>query len=166
MTFADIPQGAAVFVDANVLIYHFTGHSQFGQVCTDLFTRIEQGDIRGVTSSHMLSEIAHRLMTIEAAQTFGWPFAGIAYRLRRQPDQVQQLTQFQQAVDEVLASDIDVLPVTGQLISIAAAISRQTGLLSNDALLIAVMRQHGMAHLASNDADFDRVPGITRYMAG
>jgi len=30
-------------------------------------------------------------------------------------------------------------------------------------LVVAVMRDHGLTHLASHDADFDRVPGITRY---
>ena len=37
------------------------------------------------------------------------------------------------------------------------------GLLSGDALILAVMQTHGLTHLASNDADFDRVPGIVRY---
>jgi hypothetical protein len=27
----------------------------------------------------------------------------------------------------------------------------------------AMMRDHGLISLASNDSDFDRVPGITRY---
>jgi predicted nucleic acid-binding protein len=31
------------------------------------------------------------------------------------------------------------------------------------ALIIAAMRIHGLAKLASADSDFDRVPGITRY---
>jgi len=42
-------------------------------------------------------------------------------------------------------------------------ISRQTGLLTNDALVVSTMQANGLTHLASNDADFDRVPGITRY---
>jgi predicted nucleic acid-binding protein len=36
-------------------------------------------------------------------------------------------------------------------------------LLHNDALIVAVMRHHGLTNIASEDADFDRVPGITRY---
>jgi predicted nucleic acid-binding protein len=28
---------------------------------------------------------------------------------------------------------------------------------------VAVMQANGLTKLASNDADFDRVPGITRY---
>ena len=37
------------------------------------------------------------------------------------------------------------------------------GLLTNDGLIVAVMQAHGLTKIASNDADFDRVPGLTRY---
>jgi len=30
-------------------------------------------------------------------------------------------------------------------------------------LIVAVMQANGLTNLASNDADFDRVPGLTRY---
>ena len=36
MTFADLKSGDAVFVDANILIYHFTNHPKYGVSCTDL----------------------------------------------------------------------------------------------------------------------------------
>ncbi len=39
----------------------------------------------------------------------------------------------------------------------------QHALLSGDALVVAVMHERGFTHLASHDADFDRVPGLTRY---
>jgi predicted nucleic acid-binding protein len=55
------------------------------------------------------------------------------------------------------------LPITAHLVSLAADVSRQFGLLCNDALIVATMRHEGLTNLASNDTDFDRVPGITRY---
>jgi predicted nucleic acid-binding protein len=48
-------------------------------------------------------------------------------------------------------------------VSAAAAITQQVGLLSGDALVVAVMQEHGLVNLASHDADFDRVPGLRRY---
>jgi len=53
--------------------------------------------------------------------------------------------------------------VTGAQASIAADLSSQHGLLSSDALVAAVMQGHGLTCVASHDADFDRVPSITRY---
>ncbi|MCR4413828.1 MAG: PIN domain-containing protein [Thermoguttaceae bacterium] len=55
------------------------------------------------------------------------------------------------------------LAIDGRLIAEAGDASRRTGLLTNDALVVAVMQRHGLTHLASHDADFDRVPGLTRY---
>ena len=66
----------------------------------------------GFTSAHVLSNAAHRILTLEALGRFGWPAAGIAQRLGRHPDEVRQLTRFRQAVDEVPAFGIHVLPIT------------------------------------------------------
>jgi len=56
---------------------------------------------------------------------------------------------------------VAVLPVTDALLSTASNLSIQFGLLMNDALCIAVMRNQGIDQIASNDADFDRVPGVS-----
>ena len=74
-----------------------------------------------------------------------------------------QLTRFRQVVDGIPGLGVQVLPITMRLVSVAAAISGEYGLLSGDALVVAVMREHGLVNLASHDADFDRVPGLTRY---
>src|SRR5262249_12537927 len=114
-------------------------------------------------STHVLSEVAHRLMTLEACALFGWPFAGIAQRLRQHPREVQTLTRFRQALQEVPRYRLQVLPIPTHLIDLAAGVSHQTGLLHNDALVVTVMQANGLTKLASRDADFDRVPAITRY---
>jgi predicted nucleic acid-binding protein len=76
---------------------------------------------------------------------------------------VQQLAGFRRAVDEVPRFGIQILTIPASSISAAALVSQQTGLLSNDALIVAVMRGNGLNHLASHDDDFARVPGLTRY---
>jgi predicted nucleic acid-binding protein len=163
MTFADIPNGAQVFLDANTLIYHFTAHPDFGSPCSDLLDRVDRTEIAGSTAAHVVSEMAHRLMTIEASQIYGWPFAGIARRLRRHWSEVRNLPAFRAAVDEVRNSQIHVYPVDVNLVADATLLSQQFGLLSNDALLAAVMQHHGLVNLASADSDFDRVPWISRF---
>lgn len=163
MIFADLADGAAVFVDANTLIYHFQPHPVFGPACTDLVERIERQHLVGFTSTHIVAELSHRLMTLEACSHFGWPFAGIVPRLRQHPLQVQTLTRFRQAIQEIPRYHFQVLIVPPGLLDAAAAVSQQTGLLTNDALLVAVMRANGLTNLASNDTDFDRVPGLVRY---
>ncbi|MFI5455510.1 MAG: type II toxin-antitoxin system VapC family toxin [Isosphaerales bacterium] len=60
-------------------------------------------------------------------------------------------------------SRIQVLNIPTTLILSAVVLSQQIGLLSNDALIVAVMQANGFTKLASHDADLDRAPGLTRY---
>jgi predicted nucleic acid-binding protein len=163
MTFADLLAGDPVFVDANTLVYHFQPHPVLGSVCSALIKRLELREVAGFTSSHVVAEVAHRLMTLEAMKRFGWPAPGIVPRLRKHPGEVQKLTDFRQAIEKIPLLHFRILDVTQAFIEKATEISQQTGLLTNDAVIVAVMRAHGLTKLASHDADFDRVPGLTRY---
>ncbi len=71
MTFAQIPPGVAVFFDANSLIYHFTSDPSYGAACTQLVKRVELQQLHGFTSAHVLADVAHRLMTLEAIKLLG-----------------------------------------------------------------------------------------------
>jgi predicted nucleic acid-binding protein len=163
MTLDDVPPGASIFLDSNILVYHFAPHSTVGTACTALVKRIGTAEIQGFTSIHVLAEVTHRLMTIEAMQRLGWPAAGLAARLRKHRSEIPRLTIYRDAIADLPQSGINVLQVTEHLLRQATDASRQYELLTGDALIIAVMRQHGLTNLASHDADFDRVPGVTRY---
>ena len=63
----------------------------------------------------------------------------------------------------MLRSKIQVLTIAPALLAAGAVLCRQVGLLTNDGLIVAVKQANGLTSLASNDADFDRVPGLTRY---
>ena len=163
MTFADIPAASAVFLDANTFIYHFAPDPILASPCTDLLIRAKKQEVEGYTSTHVISEVAHRLMTIEAIKTFGWPVAGIVSRLQKHPAEVMKLSAFRAAIQEIPQFGLHVLTITPDLLDAGAAVSQQSGLLSNDALIVAVMQRHGLSNLASHDHGFDRVPGIARF---
>ncbi len=163
MNFSAVPSGTSLFVDANVFVYAIAEDPKYGKPCIDLLERIELGDLRGMISAQVLSEVAHRLMTLEACETFAWPYAGIAQRLRRHPAELRKLAKFRAALSEIVAVGIQVVAVAQGHVLRAAELSQQHGLLSNDASILAVMEDQGLTHLASNDSDFDRVTAITRY---
>jgi predicted nucleic acid-binding protein len=163
MIFTNLALGATVFLDANTIVYHFSQHQRYGAPCTELLERIARQELVGHTSIHVLGEVAHRLMALEAIDRFGWPGTGIANRLRRHPVEVQQLTRFRLAIDEIPLFGIQVHTVTFSLLSTALVLCQTHGLLTNDALIVALMQANSWSNLASEDADFDRVPGITRY---
>ncbi len=102
-------------------------------------------------------------MTLEAIAVNHWPQAGIAARLRKHHDVIPKLTVFRQAIAAMPKLGVGVIPVTQPLLEAATLLSQQFELLTGDSLVVAVMQSHGLTNLASTDADFDRVPGITRY---
>jgi predicted nucleic acid-binding protein len=144
-------------------VFHFTAHPSLGVNSTELIDRIQQRDLIAFVSTPVLTEVAHRLMLIEASAAQGWPLAGALKRLQRSPTVFRVLTQFRLSLAELLQKGVQVLAVTPQDVLTAASISQQAGLLSNDALIVAVMQAHGLTKLASHASDFDRIPRITRY---
>jgi predicted nucleic acid-binding protein len=163
MTFADLATGDAVFVDANTLIHLFQPHPQLGPFCQQLFQRIDNQDLAGFTSSHVVSEVSHRLMTVEAHRALNWPIPGIGNRLRTNPHEVQKLSLFRRAVEQIAQSRLQILTITPPVLVAAAAHCQRLGLLTNDAVTVALMQAHGLSKVASSDSDFDRVPGLMRY---
>jgi predicted nucleic acid-binding protein len=158
MIFDDLLAGTSLFIDANPLVYYFAADPLFGAACARLMARVGNQEIQAYTSTHVWSEAVHKLMAVEAATQFGWK-SKLVQHLKQQPDKVQQLTRFRQAIQQLPQLGIQVLTIAPALIDAGALVSQQTGLLTNDALLVAVMQAHGLTNLASHD----RVPGIARY---
>jgi predicted nucleic acid-binding protein len=163
MTFVSIPPGAAVFLDANTLIYQFASDPTYGSACTQLIKRVELNDLAGFTSAHVLADVAHRLMTLEAIILKGWPIAGIAACLRKHHVEIPNLSVHRQAIARIQLLGIQVLPVGFDAVQAATLLSQQHQLMTGDALVVATMQGHGLTYLASRDVDFDRVSGLTRF---
>jgi predicted nucleic acid-binding protein len=163
MTFQDLVAGDAVFVDANTFIQQFQPHPVLGPFCDQLAQRIDNLELQGFTSTHVLGEVTHRLMTTEACTSLGYLQTGVGNRLRTHPHDVRKLHAFRRALDHAVQSNLQILTVTPATLVTAADICQQVGLLTNDALIVALMQAHALTKLASSDKDFDRVPGITRY---
>lgn len=163
MTFADLVPGDIVFVDANIFVYYFAPDPILQVPCGQFLQQIENQEIQAYTSSHVLAEAAHRLLTLEARTRFGWSSGKVVQRLKQNPSSMQQLTQFRTALERIAQSRILVLPASSALLVTAAGFCQHPGLLITDALSVALMQANGLTKLASDDRDFDRVPGLTRY---
>jgi predicted nucleic acid-binding protein len=163
MILADLLAGDSVFVDANTFIFHLGPHATFGPACSQLIQRIENQELQGFTTTHVLGEVAHQLMIVEATAVGGWVPGKVKRRLKQQPAVLQQLTRFRVAIETILQSKIQVLTIPPSWLSHALVLSQQHGLLMNDALILAAMQATRLTKIATEDADFERVPGITRY---
>ena len=102
-------------------------------------------------------------MTLEAMRLNAWPPTALAARLRKHHAEIPKLHIYRDAIASIRHLGIQVLAVTQPVVESASVLSGQDDLLTGDATIVALMQQHGLAHIASNDADFDRVAGITRW---
>ncbi len=156
-----VPAGTPIFLDANIFIYHFTGVSRQS---TALLSRCEAGQVRGITGVHILAEVGHRLMAIEAVRKGLVAPGNVAGKLRAHPEIVRALTDYQADLDTMLAIGIQVLSLGPDDFVASADIRRTTGLLTNDSLSVAMLRRERLGALATSDPDFQRVPGLRTYL--
>jgi predicted nucleic acid-binding protein len=160
MILNDLPRGALVFIDANIFVYHFSGVSA---ECRTLLKRVERKELRASTGAHIILEVLHRLMTIEAISkgliTPGQP----AKKLKQNPDVIKQLLDYAKCVSEIGSLNIRVHPVTARQIRISEAIRSSCGMMTNDSVTAAMMSSYGITKVASLDSDLQRAAGISLY---
>jgi predicted nucleic acid-binding protein len=148
MTFEAIEEGSAVFIDANVFIYHFVGASP---QCTALLARCESRQLRGATSALVAAEVCHRLMTIEAVQRKLVSPANVVRKLAARPDLARQLVTYEAAVESIPSMGVEVSPLTEETLMHGLRLQRRYGLLTNDSLIVATMLRLGFRLLATAD---------------
>ena len=156
---ANLPDQSFVFVDANVLIYALTAQS--GQ-CRQLVERCLREEVKGITLFETVNEVTHRFMVAEALSK-GLITAGGAKALRKRFQQIPILTDYWLNTERMLALNLLFMPVNETIIRRAQAVRQEAGLLTNDSMIVACMREYGLLFLASNDSDFERVRDITVF---
>ena len=155
-----LPGGSTIFIDANIFIYHFSGPTPLTPSCTALLERIVNREIVGVTSTTVVLEVLHRLMILEAISKFHLVPRGAVQFLKANPEKVKALNECHLAIETVTQLGIQIAEVTQEDISEGQQFQRQFGMLTNDALILAVMSRQRITALASNDPDFQRIPHI------
>ncbi len=156
-----LPTGSVCFLDTNILYYHFVGNYAESPACSQLVERLVLGDLDAFCSFPVLADLVHKVMMAEAHAKMPTGKTGLSAQLRQAKSTVQQLTAFAQIPGQLKSIPLVVAPVGLEHLAAASAISRSEGLLTNDAIIVALMREHGIIHLATNDDDFDAVAGIT-----
>ncbi len=160
MKLEDLPGGARIFVDANILIYHFSGLSLECQRCLQ---QCESQEIEAFIGVHIMLEVAHRLMMLEALQkgliTGGQP----ARKLKEKPEIIKLLHEYNQSVQQIPRLNIRVRTITSAVVRASEAIRLQEGLLTNDSVTVALMQKLSLTNIATFDADFTNVSSLRVY---
>jgi predicted nucleic acid-binding protein len=157
----ELPDGTACFVDSNVLYYALVPTPPMSDRCLSLLDRAIAGRISIAVSIPVLSDTIHKVMISEAAQLTGRDRAGMVGYLGRHPEVVSRLVEYVNAMDRLRAVPMSILTVDDELLHYAARVAVRHGLLTNDAMIVALMERNRLTDLVTNDDDFDRVPLLT-----
>jgi len=163
MKLEDLPGGTPIFVDANIFIYHFSGISL---ECRAFLQRCESRQVEAFTGVHIVLEVMHRLMMLEALQkgliTGGQP----ARKLKEQPEIIKVLREYNQSVQQIPRLNIRLRTITSGVVRASEAIRVQNGLMTNDSITVALMRKLSLTAIATADADFDAISVLSVYQPG
>ena len=155
----NLPESGFVFIDADVFIYALTAQSA---QCRQLLERCLREEVTGIALFETVNEVTHRFMIAEALSK-GLITAGGARALRNKFQQIPTLTDYWLNTQRMLALNLLFMPVNETIIRNAQTVRQEAGLLTNDSMIVAAMREYGLSFLASNDADFERVRDITVF---
>ncbi|NJN67746.1 MAG: type II toxin-antitoxin system VapC family toxin [Chloroflexaceae bacterium] len=154
---ATIPAGTGIFIDANIFLLTAWGKGSLGQQCHEFVARVKQRDLKGYTSVSVVAEITHRLMVYEARAQF--PPVTVEY-LQKHPDLVRKLSRHLMIASDIARLNVDIRPVTVYDLHRAKDVRRDHGLMTNDSLIVGMMRGGKLRHLATFDNGFLPVSGI------
>jgi len=161
MNLNDIRSGESVLLDANILLYAIQRTSE---QCRRLLVRCADDDITGIWPAHILAKVMFQLMIAEARDN-GWikgPHP--ARQLAEQPERVRALVRYEGLIRDALTIGLRVESLEREDFLTAMTIQRQSGLLTNDALLVAVGQRLRIKKIVSANLVFSQVQGLLLYM--
>jgi predicted nucleic acid-binding protein len=160
MQLSHLPSKSIILADANILVYYFSQQSPVHLVCKEFVLRATRGEIQVFTSTPIVAEVIHRIMVAEAIERFNLLPGDAVNHLKRNPDAIRQLHKYRPVPSDIYNAGIRILPVDHTDLHRSREWREKHGLLTNDSLVVAVMKRHKIINLATNDPDFERIPGI------
>jgi predicted nucleic acid-binding protein len=154
-----VPGGSNLLIDANIFVYGLTAKSS---QCKTFLERCSSEELSGIALFESVCNATHQFMKAEAIQK-GYCYGQALKFLAQHPEVLRRLSDYWINTQRLLALNLLFIPLDGGMVTEAQVERKAAGLLTNDSLIVAAMREYGIAHLASNDRTFDRVAGITVY---
>ncbi|GAB4443067.1 MAG: hypothetical protein OHK0015_42570 [Chloroflexi bacterium OHK40] len=160
-----LPDGAEVFIDTNIFVLAGAA-GNLGTQCQELLSRVRQRHIRGFTATFVVAEVTHRVMVNEAREQLQRSARETVEHLQQNPALIRSLTRHLAVASDIGKAGVNILPLTVKDLHASKAYRREHGLLTNDSLIVAVMRNQRLRHLASHDGGFARVAGLQLWDPG
>jgi predicted nucleic acid-binding protein len=162
MNLADFTRQDEIFVDANIFTYFALNTTEYQAACNGFLTKVEQGEIRAVTSDFVLNEVFYALLvgkgsellasnkisTIKKHLTKDMTLSNACYKVCRD---------FWSYLTALRATGLRLVGVTAHEQEASLNLGSQYLLLPTDALHVATCQHHNIVHCATADAHFENV---------
>ena len=161
-TFDQIPAHVPVMLDANIVVYALFAHSsRLHEPCFSLLERGARKEIQLHMIVGAVADVIHRAMVLELWGEGNFrKSAEVVQHLKENPETVKRLTKHKSILGDLRLARINILPVTYRDLHNGRQYRNEYGLMTNDSLIVAVMKREKIRHLATNDGDFERIEGI------
>lgn len=159
MILSDLSEGSSVLIDANILIYAKRGVSE---QCRELLFRCASKAVNGILTTLILGEVWHRRM-MQESQGLGISGSNPARVLGEKRDEIRKLEVYRRDVLALLSGELLVAAIEREDFAVALELQGRYGLLTNDSLNLAAAKRLGVRAIATADAYFDEVAGITTF---
>ena len=154
-------QGKTVFIDANIFLTIIFEAPNAASSSVRFLEHIHNGDSYGATSVIVLNEIVHRLLVAEAVQRGHISAESAVSFLKSHPHYIQDASTVWGLIDDIRnIQNLKIYGISENAFALSIDVMRQSGLLSNDALHIACMKENSIDTIVTYDRDFERIPQI------
>lgn len=164
MSLTKISKGTSIMLDANIIAYALLQIDPYAKSCQALIRRASRRELNAYTDAISAAAVIHRAMMVEAAERYKLNGREVVNYLKKNPEAIKQLTRYKTIPSALTRARIKILDVTYREIHASKQYRDSYGLLTNDSILLAVMKRHKLTHLVTNDKDFKHIKGIKVWL--
>jgi len=174
MRLGDFRGGGRISIDANVLVYHLDASSPYQPICSEFLRRIEPQQVHAVTSTLVVDEVIYAILIHEGSPRLKTPrLAAIQKRILTSPEFAKQCyAAVGQVLDYLVLDYLEVLRLHGlsifeatfDIVKASLPLAVQHQLLPRDAIHASTCQALGIAHIATRDDHFTRLPFLRVWM--
>ncbi len=155
---------ARIFVDANIFLYHAF---DLNEISVKFLQRVEKGDVKACTSLLVLEEVFFKLLVQQTSNFITKVNLEKVKSFLKQPKTREKvyppLFRYFQYIKTLKAGGLTISDLREEDMGKALQFSGRWGVLTADALHLAVMERKKIKHIASADSDFEGIEGITLW---
>ncbi|HKJ81433.1 MAG TPA: type II toxin-antitoxin system VapC family toxin [Ignavibacteriaceae bacterium] len=160
MNLLQIPKQQSVIIDTNIFVY---AAQRSSLQCIKLLDKCANEELFGIIPTHILAELTHVLMLAEARDLGLIKGSNPAKQLTENPNKIKALNRYESLIRDLLSIGLKLESLQREDFLTAISLQRQYGLLTNDALFLAVATRLRVTAMVSADSIFKNVQGIFLY---